>query len=65
MAIKNVSSQMLLDRVNIRNKKLVQKEALISTLRDQKPEVLLTLGAGDIDQFVLPITQLFSALNEP
>ena len=56
-------SQMLLDRVNIRHKKLVQKDELIREINDSKPEVLLTMGAGDIDRFVEPITEMLSELN--
>ena len=60
--IAGVNSQMLLDRVNLKHKKLVQKDDLIREIKDCEPEVLLTLGAGDIDRFVDPITQL---LKEP
>ncbi len=60
--IEGVTSQMLLDKINLRHKKLVRKEDLIREIRICSPEVLLTLGAGDIDQFVEPITHL---LNEP
>ncbi len=58
--IEGVTSQMLLDLVKLGNKKLVQKENLISEITDRKPEVLLTMGAGDIDRFVEPITKLFA-----
>jgi UDP-N-acetylmuramate--alanine ligase len=54
--IEGVTSQMLLDRVNLRNKKLVHNENLLQEIKDCDAEVLLTLGAGDIDQFVEPIT---------
>ncbi len=57
-----ITSQMLLDRVNLKKKKLVQASNLVHEIRDCKPEVLLTMGAGDIDRFVEPITQL---LKEP
>lgn len=61
MPIEGVTAQILLDRTNIGYKKLVQKKDLISELKLLKPEILLTLGAGDIDQFVAPITEFFSA----
>lgn len=59
--IEGVTAQILLDRINIGYKKLVQKKDLISDLKLLKPEILLTLGAGDIDQFIAPITEFFSA----
>jgi UDP-N-acetylmuramate--alanine ligase len=59
--IEGVTSQMLLDRVNLMHKKLVKREELLIEIKRALPEILLTLGAGDIDQFVEPITEL---LNE-
>ena len=61
--IAGVTSQMLLDLVNLQHKTLVQKDDLIREIRDCKPEVLLTLGAGDIDRFVEPITELLTEPN--
>jgi UDP-N-acetylmuramate--alanine ligase len=37
---------------------LVQKAELLQKVEENKPEVLLTLGAGDIDRFVKPLVQL-------
>ncbi|MCX6267824.1 MAG: UDP-N-acetylmuramate--L-alanine ligase [Bacteroidetes bacterium] len=61
--IAGVTSQIVLDEVNLQHKKLVRKEDLLTEIRDCKPEVLLTLGAGDIDQFVIPITDLLSPIK--
>jgi UDP-N-acetylmuramate--alanine ligase len=62
--IEGVTSQMLLDRVNIRNKRLVRQDDLLREVHACNPEVLLTLGAGDIDQFVESITAMLSELNK-
>ncbi|MCX6305299.1 MAG: UDP-N-acetylmuramate--L-alanine ligase [Bacteroidetes bacterium] len=59
--IAGITSQMLLDLVNLKVKKLVLKDDLIRELRNSKPEVLLTMGAGDIDRLVAPITEMLSA----
>ena len=53
--IPGVDSQWLLDKINAPHKKLVDKSALLSELKQDDPEVLLTLGAGDIDRMVEPI----------
>lgn len=60
VAISGVNSKMILDKVTIENKKVVSREELIQNLREHRPQVLLTLGAGDIDMMVNPITQLFT-----
>jgi len=38
----------------------VQKEEVIPYLQQYRPDVLLTLGAGDIDRLVGPIAELLS-----
>ncbi len=57
--IPGINSTMLLGKVKLKNKKLCSKASLLYELRSEKPEVLLTLGAGDIDQMVKPIRELF------
>ena len=54
-AIKNVNSKMLLDKIKVQNKKLCSGTGLIDELKSRNIEILLTLGAGDIDQLVEPI----------
>ncbi len=58
--IAGVSSGMLLKKIDIKNKILCSHEELLGILVQQKPEVLLTLGAGDIDKLVGPITDSFN-----
>lgn len=50
--IEGVSSEMLLEGIQISNKQLVKKEDLLSHLDQTSAEVLVTLGAGDIDRLV-------------
>jgi len=58
--IRGVNSKMLLDRVNLKKKKLLAKEQLLGEITRNIPEVLLTLGAGDIDEMVQPIVMAFT-----
>jgi UDP-N-acetylmuramate--alanine ligase len=58
--IKGISSNLILSNINNRNKTIVERKALLSLLKKQSPELLLTLGAGDIDQFVEPIKEQFT-----
>jgi len=58
--IQGVSSQMLLDRVSIKNKQLVGKVELIEALKKKTDlEVLIMMGAGDIDKLVAPLQEIF------
>ncbi len=62
--IPNVNSKMLLDKVKLNNKEVVNKESLLDVIKSKKIEVLLTMGAGDIDQFCEPLEQILSVQNE-
>ncbi len=55
LPIEGVSSAMLLERITVGNKSLISKKEVVADLKDRELEVLLTLGAGDIDQLVDPI----------
>ncbi len=52
LPIEGITSEMLLNKINKLQKRICSKEELIDVLKSLKPELLLTLGAGDIDQFV-------------
>lgn len=43
-----VTSEWLLEKIKNPNKKLIEKNKLIAEIKKQKPEVLVTMGAGDI-----------------
>jgi UDP-N-acetylmuramate--alanine ligase len=53
--IAGVNSQMLLDRISSKSKMLCSKQELVSELKKRNLEILLTVGAGDIDMLVEPI----------
>jgi UDP-N-acetylmuramate--alanine ligase len=58
LPIEGVSSEMLLADVTSAEKYLLEKSELLPFLAQHKPNILLTLGAGDIDVLVAPIKQL-------
>jgi UDP-N-acetylmuramate--alanine ligase len=61
LPISGVDSQMLLNKIKNTPGILVQKSELLEELSRKPIEVLMTLGAGDIDQFVEPIKRLLVA----
>jgi len=50
--IPGIDSQMLLDNISKTSKILVQKSELLAELKQNEREVILMLGAGDIDAMV-------------
>ena len=55
LPIPGVCSEMILDKVTLKDKQLVPKDRLMDTLAQRKLDCLITFGAGDIDRFIEPI----------
>ena len=60
--IPNIDSAWLLAKVNLTQKSLVSPDSILEKLKTNKPEVLLILGAGDIDRIVSPIGKLYAEI---
>ena len=56
-----VDSQCILDKMSKGAVSLVDKSNYLDRLRESAPEVLLVLGAGDIDRLVDPLVKSFSS----
>lgn len=52
LPIEGVSSDMLLKNITISEKQVCSKEQALQLIDKNRPDILLTLGAGDIDQLV-------------
>lgn len=59
--IHGVDSKMLLDLCVNNSKKLISKNLVIKNLENQKIDILLTIGAGDIADLVVPIKKMISS----
>ena len=59
--IQGVDSKMLLDLCVNNSKKLISKNSVIKNLENQKIDILLTIGAGDIADLVVPIKKMISS----
>lgn len=56
--VPGVSSEMILDKIQKTEKQLIHKDQLINYLKSSEQDVLLTIGAGDIDRLVKPIRKM-------
>lgn len=52
LPIEGVTSAALLEKITSKDKMLCSKENLLDTIKDIDPELVMTVGAGDIDRFV-------------
>ncbi len=55
MPIKGVNARMLLEKIAIDDKHIVSQDNIKNYVRSMKPELLVTVGAGDIDLLVKPL----------
>ena len=55
--IEGVTSELILEKMKMPNKRLLKKEELVDYLEPSRLDVLVTIGAGDIDALVAPIEE--------
>lgn len=55
LPLPGVNSEMLLEKISAKTKSVQSKAGLLDYLEASGPEVLVTIGAGDIDRLVQPI----------
>jgi UDP-N-acetylmuramate--alanine ligase len=64
LPIEGVTSEMLFKKMKNKHKTLVTKVNLMEILRGSSFDVVMTLGAGDIDTFVQPIKEMLENKNK-
>jgi len=60
LPIEGINSALILDKVSIESKQILSKEQTLDYIRMQKPELLLTVGAGDIDTLIVPLKEILT-----
>ena len=61
LPIEGVTSKIIFDKIKNKNKIICTKDELLEIIKSKNNlEVLLTLGAGDIDKLVEPIKEITS-----
>lgn len=60
-AIPGVNSHLIYEQITIDDKHICTKDELFDILTNKHPDILLTLGAGDIDRLVSPLKMLLAS----
>lgn len=60
LPIDGVTSAALLDKITSKNKMLCSKNELLDIIKGIDPELIMTVGAGDIDRFVPQIEKMLA-----
>jgi UDP-N-acetylmuramate--alanine ligase len=58
MPIEGIDAEMLLNKINLQQKARCNKDDVASLIKEKNPELLLTVGAGDIDTLILPLKEI-------
>jgi len=56
--MEGITSQWLLNKMSSKNKKLLSKSEVLEEIKRSPKEVIITMGAGDIDSLVEPIEKI-------
>ena len=56
--MEGVNAKLILNQTKLNNKSLCSKTELIRIIENENFEVLVTMGAGDIDKLVDPIREI-------
>jgi UDP-N-acetylmuramate--alanine ligase len=60
LPIEGVTARLILDKVKLADKQICERDNLLNLLKNTELEILITLGAGDIDKLVEPIKELLT-----
>ena len=58
--MEGVNSEMILNKMKINNRQVLDKAAVLEWVKDNKIELLITAGAGDIDTLIEPIKKILN-----
>ncbi|MNL46722.1 UDP-N-acetylmuramate--L-alanine ligase [compost metagenome] len=60
LPLPGINSQYLLDKITLNDKEICGKDLVQEHIKNKKPELLLTVGAGDIDTLIQPLKTIMS-----
>jgi UDP-N-acetylmuramate--alanine ligase len=59
--MEGVTSDLIFNQLTCPEKTLIKKEELLDLVKSKNFEVLVTIGAGDIDKYLIPIKEILSS----
>jgi len=60
LPMEGINSAYLLDKIKLSNKQVCGKDFVLQYVNDTRPELLLTVGAGDIDTIIDPLKNILT-----
>jgi len=59
LPLPGVTSDWLLEKIDLEDKRLASADEIVETVARERPELLVTTGAGDIDRLVRPLKEVY------
>ncbi|MCW3109419.1 MAG: UDP-N-acetylmuramate--L-alanine ligase [Segetibacter sp.] len=59
LPMEGVSSEMILEKMTLQNRKVLSKEEIKEWVKDSQPKLLVMAGAGDVDVLIQEVRSLF------
>jgi len=60
LPIAGIDAAFLLNKITLKNSRVYQKEEVLSHIQQIQPELLVTVGAGDIDTLIQPLKNILT-----
>ncbi|WP_431292495.1 UDP-N-acetylmuramate--L-alanine ligase [Pedobacter sp. P26] len=60
LPLEGINAQFLLDKITLADKRVCGKDFVVQHVKDTKPELILTVGAGDIDTIIEPLKNILN-----
>lgn len=60
LPVAGIDSAFLLNKVTLENSMVLTKKAVLEKIKTEKPALLLTVGAGDIDTLIAPLKEILT-----
>lgn len=64
LPMEGVSSELILDKMQLKDKAVLSKDAMLERIKSENPGLIVVCGAGDIDALVTPIKEILEKKNE-
>lgn len=64
LPMEGVESEMILERMKLKNKKVLSRDSMHQWVKENKPSLLVMAGAGDIDVLVEPVKELLASSRQ-
>lgn len=63
LPVKGVESEMIFEKMQHKQKQVLNKDDMMQWVKENKPQLLVMAGAGDIDALVMPVKEILENKN--